>query len=122
MARILVIDDDDQILRMLHQVLEMEGHETTLASNGNKGLKILKETGADLIITDIIMPDKEGLETISELKENYPDLKIIAMSGGGTIDPDSYLKLAEKMGASRTLMKPFQREELLDVVNDLLSQ
>ena len=75
MARILVIDDDDQILRMLHQVLEMEGHETTLASNGNKGLKILKETGADLIITDIIMPDKEGLDNHLGIKGKLPRSK-----------------------------------------------
>ena len=94
MARILVIDDDDQILRTLHQVLEMEGHEVVDASNGKEGIKLFRENGADLIITDIVMPEKEGLETIMELRRDFPDIKVIAISGGGRVDPESYLTLA----------------------------
>jgi len=94
MARILVIDDDDQILRTLHQVLEMEGHEVVDTSNGKEGIKFFRENGADLIITDIVMPEKEGLETIMELRRDFPDIKVIAISGGGRVDPVSYLTLA----------------------------
>jgi DNA-binding NtrC family response regulator len=83
-ARILVIDDDEQILRTLHQVLEMEGHEVLDAPNGKEGMRIFEEHGADLVVTDIVMPEKEGIETIKELHEGNPDLKIIAISGGGS--------------------------------------
>jgi CheY-like chemotaxis protein len=120
-ARILIVEDDEEIRSVLGEILRSEGHETTLASNGKEGLRIFKEAGADVIITDIIMPDKEGLETIMELREKHPDVKIVAISGGGMSDAESYLKLAEKMGASCTLSKPFQREELLQVVNNLLA-
>jgi len=120
MASILVIDDDEQILRTLHQVLEIEGHEVVDASNGKEGIRLFKENGADLIITDIVMPEKEGLETITELRRDFPDVKIIAISGGGRVDPESYLKLAKGFGALRTLTKPFEREELLEAVRELL--
>ena len=120
MARILVIDDDDQILRTLHQVLEMEGHEVVDASNGKEGMRLFREQGAGLIITDIVMPEKEGLETIMELRRDFPDIKIIAISGGGRVDPESYLTLAKGFGALRTLAKPFEREELLVAVRELL--
>ena len=122
MARILVIDDDDQIRTALEHVLQLEGHEVISAANGREGIKVFEERGADLIITDIIMPDKEGLETIMELKTRYPDAKIVAISGGGCIEPGSYLQLAAKMGASHTLIKPFEREDLLEAVRNLLAK
>ena len=120
MARILVIDDDDQIRTTLHQVLDLEGHEVVNASNGKEGIKLFEENGADLIITDILMPEKEGLETIMDLRKDFPDVKIIAISGGGQIDANSYLSMAKQFGALRTLPKPFELEELLDAVRELL--
>lgn len=120
MARILVIDDDEQILRTLRQVLELEGHEVVDASNGKEGIRLFEENRADLIITDIVMPEKEGIETIKELHEENPNLKIIAISGGGAVDPRVYLHLAENLGAMRTLVKPFSREELLNAVRGVL--
>jgi len=120
MGKILVIDDDEQISRTLHQVLEMDGHEVLDAPNGKEGIKLFEEHGADIIITDIIMPEKEGLETIEELREYDPDLKIIAISGGGSFDPRIYLNIAENLGAMRSLVKPFSREELLATVKELL--
>ncbi len=120
MARILVIDDDEQIRKTIHQVLELEGHEVVVASNGKEGIKLFKESGANLIITDIVMPEKEGLETITELRRDFPDVKILAISGGGRGDPESYLTLAKVFGAVRTLTKPFQRAELLEAVNETL--
>jgi DNA-binding response OmpR family regulator len=120
MARILIIDDDEQIRSTLQQVLELEGHEVVDAPDGKVGLQLFREEGADLVITDIIMPVKEGLETIMELRNDYPGVKIIAISGGGAIDPHVYLHYAKEAGAMRTLPKPFEREELLQAVGELL--
>ena len=120
MAQILVIDDDPQIGRLLEKVLSRAGHEVVIALNGREGLQLFREGTFDLLITDLIMPEKEGLETIMELRRDYPDSNIIAMSGGGRIGPDSYLKMANTLGAKKTLTKPFGREDLLSAVNDLV--
>jgi YesN/AraC family two-component response regulator len=119
-ARILIIDDDDHILKALHQMLEIEGHKVIDASNGKEGLKLFRENGADLVITDILMPEKQGLEMIEELRRDFPHVKIIAMSGGGRVGPYDYLDMARKSGALLTLTKPFDREELLEAVNAVL--
>ena len=120
MAYILVIDDDDQIRALLQQVLERAGHKVVSAADGNQGIKLFRAQAADLIITDIIMPEKEGLETIMELRRDFPEVRIIAISGGGRMKPDEYLHLAERCGAHRTLTKPFWREELLAAVRECL--
>ena len=120
MASILVIDDDPQIGRLLEKVLGRAGHEVVVAVNGKEGLRLFREGTFDLIITDLIMPEKEGLEIIMELRQKYPQTKIIAMSGGGRIGPDSYLKMANTLGAKKTLTKPFGREDLLSAVSALL--
>ncbi|MCP3955776.1 MAG: response regulator, partial [Desulfobacterales bacterium] len=82
-ARILIIDDDIHVLAMLRKMLEREGYEIVVALDGNEGLRLYRENPTKLIITDLIMPEKEGLETIIELRQNFPDTRIIAMSGGG---------------------------------------
>jgi DNA-binding NtrC family response regulator len=120
LARILIIDDDVQILNMLRQTLEREGYDVLKASNGKQGIRLYREEPVDLIITDIIMPEKEGIETILELKRDYPDVKIIAISGGGRIGPEEYLDMAEKLGAQRTFIKPVERKQLLNAVRNLL--
>jgi len=120
MSRILVIDDDDQIRAMLQQVLQREGYEVIEAADGKPGMRLFRERGAELIITDIIMPEKEGLETIMELRRDFPEVKIIAISAGGRLEPNQYLDLAKKLGAQVTLIKPFEREELLAAVHGLL--
>jgi len=120
MARILIIDDDVQILDMLRQTLECEGYEVVDATNGKEGIRLYRENPADLIITDIIMPEKEGIETIIELKRNFPDVKIIAISGGGRITPEGYLSMAKRLGANRTFEKPVERDELLAAVRELI--
>ena len=94
MARILIIDDDVQILSMLRQTLEREGYEVVEASDGEQGEKLFREKPTDLIITDLIMPEKEGVETIKEIRSEFPETKIIAMSGGGRIGPEMYLNFA----------------------------
>ena len=116
MARILIIDDDVQVLDMLGQTFEQEGYEVIIAANGKEGIRLYREDPADLIITDLIMPEKEGIETIRELKRDFPDVKIIAISGGGRLDPEGYLHTAKMLGANRTFTKPVKREELLKAV------
>jgi DNA-binding NtrC family response regulator len=120
MPRILIIDDEDQIRKMLQQMFEREGFETVTASDGLEGVKAYREKPADLIITDLIMPEKEGIEIIFELKREFPDVKIIAISGGGRTAPEGYLKIADKAGALRTFSKPLERDELLRAVREIL--
>ncbi len=120
MAHILVIDDESQIRLLLRQMLESEGHVVTDAPDGNKGVNCYRENPADLVIMDLVMPNKDGIETIGELKNKYPDIKIIAMSGGGRGNPDEYLRMAEQLGAAESFYKPVQKEELLKMINDLI--
>lgn len=120
MARILVIDDEVQVRTMLRQMLERSGYEVMDAEDGEGAIQLHREQPADLIITDIIMPGKEGIATISELLRNFPELKIIAISGGGRIGPEEYLDIARRLGAMRTLTKPIERKELLEAVQELL--
>lgn len=121
MATILIIDDDTQLSSMLKQLLERHGYDVLTASDGNQGIKMFHEKGADLIITDLIMPGKEGIETIAEISQDFPDVKIIAISGGGRLKPDNYLNLAETFGAMRSFTKPVDRKELLSAIEELLS-
>lgn len=120
MKKILIIDDDHHILLMIKKMLERAGFEVDLASNGNEGLELFKRIPADLVITDIIMPEKEGLETIREMKRLSSDLKIIAMSGGGKISADNYLETAKIFGASKVLQKPFSQKTMILAVTDLV--
>ena len=120
-ARILIIDDEVQIREMLGQMLSREGYEVVHAADGKVGMSVCREQHIDLIITDIIMPEKDGIEMILELRHDFPNLKVIAISGGGRLGPDGYLEMAQKLGASRTFFKPFNRREILDAVKDLLS-
>jgi len=120
--RILIIDDDHHILMMVKKMLERAGFEVDLASNGKEGLELFKKLSFDLVITDIIMPEKEGLETIREMKKMCSDLNIIAMSGGGKVSSDNYLNTAKMFGASRILTKPFTRKEMVSVVKELLAE
>lgn len=120
MPRILIIDDEVQIRKMLQQMLEREGFEIMTAPNGREGMKAYRENPTDLVITDLIMPEKEGIEIIFELKREFPEVKIIAMSGGGRTDPHGYLKIAEKAGALRSFSKPLEREVLLKGIREIL--
>jgi CheY-like chemotaxis protein len=120
MKRILVIDDDDHVRTMLRHMLERVGYDVVEARNGEVGVRIFRAHPADLIITDIFMPEKEGLETIRELVRDFPSAKIIAISGGGISGALSYLPLARSFGALCTIAKPFDRRELLEAVRKLL--
>jgi YesN/AraC family two-component response regulator len=122
MARILIIDDEPQIRSMLKLMLEREGYEVVEAPDGVEGIKIYRQNPADLIITDLIMPNKDGIGMIIDLKKEFPDVNIIAMSGGGLNKPEGYLKGAKKLGAACTLTKPIDREEMLRAVKDILKE
>lgn len=120
MARILVIDDDDQVREMLRQMMVHAGHEAVVAADGQLGISMHREQPADIIVTDIIMPEKDGWEAIVELRKEFPDVRIIAISGGARLGPYSYLAIAKRFGAQRVFAKPIEKAELLRAIEELL--
>jgi DNA-binding response OmpR family regulator len=123
MARILLIEDDNEVRTMLRLTLAHFGHIVIEACNGKEGLELFKCANVDLVITDIVMPEKEGLAVLIELRERQvPPVKIIAISGGGRQKAGDYLRLAKLMGAARVLAKPFSNEVLIAMIDELLPQ
>ncbi|MQA66878.1 MAG: response regulator [Alphaproteobacteria bacterium] len=120
MARILIIDDEELLRETIAQVLDDAGFETREASDGEEGIDKFRKSPSDLVITDILMPTKEGIETIRELRRLSSGVKIIAMSGGGHLLKTSYLDVARQLGANVVLKKPFEMRALLDAVNTCL--
>lgn len=120
MAKILVIDDDRMVRETLKLILSSVGHEIILANDGKQGVKTFSEVKPSLVITDILMPEKEGIETIADLRKIHPKVPIIAVSGGGRVGNMSFLKVAESFGANRTISKPFEPEDVLAAVTELL--
>ncbi|MEO7860512.1 MAG: response regulator [Nitrospirales bacterium] len=116
MPSILIIDDDDSLRASLCRTLRKEEYTVFEASEGRQGMKQLERSPADLILLDMFMPDKDGLETIGELRRTHPGIAIIAMSGGGYRGTVDVLHVAKKLGVRRTLAKPFTREQLLEAV------
>jgi DNA-binding NtrC family response regulator len=119
-AHILVIDDDDMIRDSIRDVLVRAGYRVTGAANGEQGLEALASQRFDAVITDILMPEKEGVETIIEIRKALPDTPIIAMSGGGRVKNLHPLKIATKIGANKSLAKPFDAKELLSLVQEVV--
>ena len=120
MSRILVIDDEELARFTIREILESAGFEVDEAENGRIGVEKQQATPFDLIITDIIMPEKEGVETIIDLKQEFPNLKIIAISGGGRTRNLDFLKLSERFWASKLLAKPFTEGQLLEAVAEVM--
>jgi DNA-binding response OmpR family regulator len=120
MTRILVVDDDEQVRTMLCMTLDQAGYDTDGACDGNAAIRMQREKPVDLVITDLVMPNKEGLETIMDLRREWPTMKIIAISGGGRVTPGDYLSSALYLGASLVFAKPFDRYELLGAIRELL--
>ena len=121
MNSVLIIEDDEFVQNMLKQTFERAGYEVATASNGRVGIQLYQSKPFDVVITDLIMPDMEGIETIANLRRGDPNVKVIAISGGGRNSPDDYLHLAEKLGAIKTFAKPVDRNELLKTVKQLTS-
>jgi DNA-binding response OmpR family regulator len=121
MARILLVDDDDPFRKMLRLTLVKLEHDVVEAGNGREALKLQRAGGADLLLTDLVMPDQEGLETIQRFRREFPAVRIIAMSGGGRINARDFLKIAGLMGAGHTLTKPFATTELTAAIDRLLA-
>jgi DNA-binding response OmpR family regulator len=114
------VDDDAPLLKLAVEYLSRAGHAVTTAANGKEAMRLVQDSTFDLVITDLIMPEKEGMEVIMELRRTIPTLKIIAMSGGGRIDAGDYPATAKQLGASQTLSKPFSGKELLEMVSAVL--
>lgn len=121
-CQILLIDDDRDLRTMLTRALVRFGYSVTEADNGREALARLETTTFDLLVTDIIMPDMEGIELILKLRRSMPQLPVIAMSAGGRIGPDSYLSLARRSGAAVTLVKPFGLDEFIAAVKTVLEK
>jgi YesN/AraC family two-component response regulator len=119
--RVLIIDDEELARFAIREILENADYDVEEAENGRIGIKKQIKTPFDLIITDLIMPEKEGIETIIELKNSFPNLKIIAISGGGRSRNMDFLEMSERFGANQILAKPFTEQQLLDVIKITLN-
>ena len=122
LKRILVIDDDDLVRDTLARILVRGGYEAVSAKSGREGIARFRENPPDLIVTDVIMPDQDGIETIVELRQMDPAPPIIAISGGGRAKAMQFLDAAEKLGANKVLSKPVKQADLLAVIAELLSR
>lgn len=120
MAKILLVEDDNLVRDMLTQVLQRADHQVVVATNGEEATEYLRKEKPDIMVTDIIMPKKSGITLISEVKSRHPDLEIIAISGGGRLDPTGYLDLSESLGASVSFEKPIDNTALLMAIDLLL--
>ena len=120
MFRVLVIDDNPDLRELMGVMLRAAGYSVELAADGEAGLRSQRARPFDIVITDIFMPNQDGIETIARLREEYPALKLVAISGGGShTKGDGYLFTAREIGANAVLTKPFEQEELLEVVRAL---
>jgi CheY-like chemotaxis protein len=120
MKKVLVIDDDALVRDTIVRILERKGHTVLVAADGVRGLRMFDREQPDLVITDIIMPEKEGLETIREIRGKRPDVKIIAISGGARIGNMDFLRMAGELGASEIIPKPFDPVDLINLVSRCL--
>lgn len=117
--QVLVIDDDELVRETLEMLLLDAGYGVTSASDGRRGLAELEKKTPDFVVTDIYMPEKEGIETIVDIRRTYPDIKIIAISGGADVGSMPVLQLAEMVGADRVLKKPFMPSEIVEAIESL---
>ena len=120
MPRILIVDDDDDVRSVLARHLTGAGYEVLDAADGARCLEVLRTTPVDLVILDIFMPEPDGMAVITRASRDFAHVPILAMSGGGTVPRDQTLEIARRLGAAGTLTKPFEREDLMSAVRELL--
>jgi len=120
MAKILIIDDEVNMIKSIRRILEMEDYDVIEASNGADGMKVMHQNAVDLVITDIYMPEQDGIITIKEIRKHFPRVKIIAISGGDKLGSVTSLDAAEIIGAHSVFVKPLEPDELVQAVRDLL--
>ena len=118
---ILVIDDNEDVRTLIQLALQAEGFDVSVASNGHDGMSLLRKQFADVVVTDILMPEQDGIETIAELRRDFPDVKIIAISGALSATGFDYLRVPIQLGAARILRKPFDIQELVGAIQELVS-
>jgi CheY-like chemotaxis protein len=116
MPRVLLVDDDDLSRNTIHQMLERAGYEVKSTPSGREALQWYRQSPPDLVVTDLIMPDTDGLELIQELRRSDPQIRILAISGGGRVNANEYLTVARRFGAVGILAKPFSNQELREAV------
>jgi CheY-like chemotaxis protein len=120
MARVIVIDDQDPIRRIVRRALEQAGHEVLDAPDGASGMQILAQHSADVVISDIFMPGQDGIETLRQIRKDFPAVRVIVMSGGDSSGLLDLRQDAELLGAVKSLRKPFTAREIVDAVNGVL--
>ena len=118
---VLVVDDAPELRELVERVLTRHGYRVRTVNDGDGAMRVLDQGGVDLLITDVVMPGRDGIEVLLDVQEQYPQLPVIVMSGGGMFDPTLYLDNATGLGAHRTLRKPFTMGDLLDAVRELVS-
>jgi CheY-like chemotaxis protein len=121
MARILLVDDDEYVRRPVRANLENAGHSVDEVANGREAVAAYLHEPYDVVVTDLIMPEQEGLETIMQLRQHDPAVRVIAISGGGRVNATNYLNVARSLGAQKTLTKPFTTDELLEAIQVVLA-
>ena len=118
-VRVLIIDDEPDMRETMRYLLEREGFEVLVAAEGSEAMKLVRSASVDVVVTDIYMPGKEGIETIYDLRREFPHTRIIVMSGGGGRKGMDFLSVARELGAEKSLKKPFDPRELIDAVHAL---
>jgi len=132
MTRVIIIDDEKDIRFVLKEILVRAGFDVEVAGNGSDGLNLLRQQSADLVVTDVIMPGQDGVQTVHDIRREFPKMKIIVISGGGSVSPTdyepeaikttAYLASASAAGADLTLTKPFDRKHFIKAVRELTGQ
>lgn len=117
---ILIVDDEQELLDVMDQVLTARGFHVTRAANGVEATKAIARKHFDLVITDLIMPEKDGIQLMNEIRRKHPQVRIVAMSGGGHVPREQYLRIAKGLGAHAVLEKPFPNQHLVELVEQLL--
>ena len=120
--RILVIDDTEDVRASTQMALQAEGFLVSVAANGREGMSLLRKQVADVVVTDILMPEQDGVETIAQLRKEFPDVKIIAISGGLSRTGFDYLLVPSQLGVAKILRKPFEIQELVRLIRELIPQ